>query len=161
MARPATRARGAQPTGYTLAPEPQLLDVARYRVLFADCDPMRIMYYGSYFRLFEIGRAELFRMLGHPFPEYIAQGLYLAVIETQCRYLRPARYDDELILRAGVTEVHGARLTIRYQVVHSNGDIAAEGFTEHAVVNEAGRPRRIPRAFRDAALAASATRTCG
>ena len=34
-----------------------LRPVARYRVLFADCDPMRIMYYASYFRLFEIGRA--------------------------------------------------------------------------------------------------------
>lgn len=82
-----------------------LIDVARYRVIFADCDPMRIMYYGSYFRLFEIGRAELFRKLGHPFPRYIAQGLYLAVIETNCRYLKPARYDDHVTIRAGVTDV--------------------------------------------------------
>ncbi len=161
MARASTRAARELEAGRVSESESRLVDVARYRVLFADCDPMRIMYYGSYFRLFEIGRAELFRKLGHPFPEYIAQGLYLAVIETQCRYRKPARYDDELILRAGVTEVHGARLTIRYQVVHSDGEIAAEGFTEHAVVNEAGRPRRIPNAFRDAALASSTTEVNG
>src|SRR4029450_2259386 len=55
-----------------------LTPVARYRVLFADCDPMRIVYYASYFRLFEIGRAELFRGLGHCFADYVARGLYLA-----------------------------------------------------------------------------------
>jgi acyl-CoA thioesterase FadM len=59
--------------------EPELQTVARYRVLFADCDPMRVMYYASYFRLFEIGRAELCRSLGHDFGSYVERGLYLAV----------------------------------------------------------------------------------
>src|SRR5262244_1159054 len=122
----------------------QLTDVARYRVIFADCDPMRIMYYGAYFRLFEIGRAELFRKLGHPFPAYIARGLYLAVTETRCRYLRPARYDDELVIRAGVNEVGRARLEIAYEVVGAAGELVAAGMTAHAVLNESGRPQRIP-----------------
>lgn len=130
-----------------------LIDVARYRVVFADCDPMRIMYYGNYFRLFEIGRAELFRQLGHPFPEYIARGLYLGVIETTCRYHRPARYDDEVIIRAGISDVMRARLTIQYEVVGLDSTVLASGHTEHAVLNEAGRPQRIPVEFREAALA--------
>jgi len=134
--------------------EPKLLDVARYRVVFADCDPMRIVYYGTYFRFFEIGRAELFRMLGHPFPKYIAQGLYLAVIETRCRYLKPARYDDDLTIRAGVSDVRRARLTIHYEIILANGEVAATGFTAHAVLNEEGRPQRIPAEFREAAVAA-------
>ncbi len=129
-----------------------LIEVARYRVIFADCDPMRIMYYGNYFRLFEIGRAELFRRLGHPFPEYIARGLYLGVIETGCRYHRPARYDDEVIIRAGVTEVMRARLTIRYEVALPDGTLLVAGHTTHAVLNEDGRPQRIPAEFREAAL---------
>src|SRR5262245_29849479 len=130
-----------------------LLDVARYRVIFGDCDPMRIMYYGSYFRLFEIGRAELFRRLGHPFPTYIARGLYLSVIETHCRYHKPARYDDELTIGAAVTDVGRARLEIGYQITAAGGDLLASGATVHAVINEAGRPQRIPAEFRQAALA--------
>jgi acyl-CoA thioester hydrolase len=129
-----------------------LIEVARYRVIFADCDPMRIMYYGSYFRLFEIGRAELFRKLGHPFPEYIARGLYLGVIETTCRYHKPARYDDELIIRAAVASVGRARLEIHYAVASAEGEVVATGSTVHAVLNEAGRPQRIPAEFKDAAL---------
>lgn len=131
-----------------------VVEVARYRVIFADCDPMRIMYYGSYFRLFEIGRAELFRRLGHPFPEYIARGLYLAVIEATCRYLKPARYDEELIIRAGVTDVRRARLQINYEVAGLPGDVRSVGSTVHAVLDEAGRPQRIPAEFREAAQAA-------
>src|SRR4051812_24699362 len=119
---PAARYVGDQPMA-----EAKLIDVARYRVIFADCDPMRIMYYGSYFRLFEIGRAELFRKLDRPFPRYIAQGLYLAVIETHCRYVRAARYDDELIIRAGVTEVGRARLTIAYEVMDLDRQLVAAG----------------------------------
>lgn len=132
--------------------ESGLIDVARYRVIFADCDPMRIMYYGTYFRLFEIGRAELFRTIGHPFPEYIARGLYLAVIETTCRYLRPARYDDLLSIRAAVTDIGRARLEIGYEIAGPAGEVVARGTTVHAVLNEAGRPQRIPAEFKDAAL---------
>ncbi len=134
-----------------------LTEVARYRVMFADCDPTRAMYFGSYLRLFEMGRAELFRRLGHPFPEYIARGLYLAVVEAQCQYLRPARYDDELVICAGVVEVGRARLTIAYEVRGADGGVLATGTTRHAVLDESGRPQRIPAEFREAALGHAAT----
>jgi acyl-CoA thioester hydrolase len=134
--------------------ETNLIDVARYRVIFADCDPMRIMYYAGYFRLFEIGRAELFRLLGHPFPEYIARGLYLGVIEAHCRYRRPARYDDDLVIRAAVGEIGRARLEIAYAVLRAGEpEPLVEGSTLHAVIDEEGRPQRIPPEFRAAALA--------
>lgn len=133
-------------------PPPTLIEVARYRVIFADTDAMRIMYYGNYFRLFEIGRAELFRRLGHPFPRYIEQGLYLAVIEANCHYIRPARYDDQLVIRAGVTDVGRARMTISYEVLRDDGMLLVSGHTVLAALNEEGRPQRIPPEFKDAAI---------
>lgn len=134
-------------SGATMSAE--LTEVARYRVVFADCDPMRIMYYGSYFRLFEIGRAELFRRLGHPFTRYIAEGLYLAVVETSCRYHRPARYDDVLTIRAGFGTVTRATLEIFYELCDEDGEKIARASTRHAVVDEQGRPQRLPVAVRE------------
>jgi acyl-CoA thioester hydrolase len=128
-----------------------VIEVARYRVIFGDCDPMRIVYYGNYFRLFEIGRAELFRRLGHPFALYIARGLYLGVIETTCRYRRPSRYDDDLVISAAVTDVRGARITIGYEIRGADGELRVEGSTTHAVIDDNGKPQRIPKEFRDAA----------
>jgi len=136
-----------------------VIEVARYRVIFGDCDPMRIVYYGNYFRLFEIGRAELFRRLGHPFAVYIARGLYLGVIETTCRYRRPSRYDDELVISAAVTETRRARITIGYEIRSLDGELRVEGSTTHAVIGEDGKPQRIPPEFRDAALAMEAELT--
>lgn len=124
-----------------------LAEVARYRVIFGDCDPMRIMYYGNYFRLFEIGRCELFRGLGHPFRDYVAQGLYLAVIAAHCQYRRPARYDDDLGIRAGIRKVSGARITLAY-AVYRDDELLVEGETEHAVLDDDGRPQRMPAVFR-------------
>jgi acyl-CoA thioester hydrolase len=128
-----------------------VIEVARYRVIFGDCDPMRIVYYGNYFRLFEIGRAELFRRLGHPFAIYIARGLYLGVIETTCRYRRPSRYDDDLVISAAVTDLRGARITIGYEIRGTDGELRVEGSTTHAVIDDAGKPQRIPKEFRAAA----------
>jgi acyl-CoA thioester hydrolase len=127
-----------------------LPETARYRVLFADCDPMRIVYYANYLRLFEIGRAELFRALGHPFAEYVARGLYLAVIETSCRYHAPARYDEVVRIHAGVTRVDRVRLTIEYEIRGPTGARLVTGHTRHAVLDDAGRPQRLPPAVREA-----------
>jgi acyl-CoA thioester hydrolase len=141
-----------------------LLEVARYRVLFADCDPMRIMYYGSYLRLLEIGRAELFRSLGHPFAEYVARGRYLGVIEVTCRYRRPARYDDELMIHAAIASFGRARVEIAYEIAAADGALVAAATTVHALVDDDGRPQRITAEFKaavmgaqDAALAAART----
>ncbi len=131
-----------------------LLDVARYRVLFADCDPMRIVYYGSYFRMLEIGRAELFRLLGHPFRDYVARGRYLGVIETTCRYRRPARYDDELVIRSAVAAFGRARVEILYEIALADGSVVVEASTTHAVVDDDGRPQRITPEFKASVLAA-------
>lgn len=128
-----------------------MIEVARYRVIFGDCDPMKIVYYGNYFRLFEIGRAELFRRLGHPFAVYIARGLYLGVIATSCRYRRPSYYDDDLVIFAAVTDLRGARITISYEIRGPDGELRVEGSTTHAVIGDDGRPQRIPREFYDAA----------
>jgi acyl-CoA thioester hydrolase len=130
-----------------------VIEVARYRVIFGDCDPMRIVYYANYFRFFEIGRAELFRRLGHPFADYIARGLYLGVIAADCRYRRPSRYDDELVIACAVTDLRGARVTLGYEIRGLDGELRVEGSTTHAVIGEDGKPQRIPREFRDAALA--------
>jgi acyl-CoA thioester hydrolase len=127
------------------------IEVAHYRVLFDDCDPMRIMYYGSYFRLFEIGWTELLRALGLPLRVYIARGLYLAVIDATCRYLKPARYDDDLTIRAALTDVSPARFEIHYEIVGPGGDVLARGATTHAVLNEENRPQRVPEEFMAAA----------
>jgi acyl-CoA thioester hydrolase len=129
---------------------PRLIEVARRRIVFADCNARRVMHYHAYFRLFEIGRAELFRRLGHPFPRYIDRGEYLAVFEAECRYHRPVRYDDEVVIRAAVGEVRRVWMRIDYDLANADRQSLASGFTALAAVNQAGEVQRIPREIREA-----------
>jgi acyl-CoA thioester hydrolase len=134
-------------------PDPHPLEVVRYRVILADCDPMRIMYYGSYFRLFEIGWTELFRRLGLPVAEHLAHGRTLAVIDAACRYIRPARYDDLLLIEASLSNVGATDFEVHHKIARDDGEILARGRTLHAVLDDGGRRERVPEPIRQAGRA--------
>lgn len=132
--------------------DPKYIEVARYRVILGDCDPMRIMYNGTYFRLFEIGWTELFRAVGEPLNGYIERDRYLAVLDANCRYLKPARYDDVVVIRTALLNVRSARFEVRYELVRdADGEVLARGRTMHAILGDNGRPHRIPAELRAAA----------
>jgi len=126
-----------------------LIEVARRRIVFADCNARRVMHYEAYFRLFEIGRAEFFRKRGHSFAEYIERGEYLAVFEAECHYHRPVVYDDEVVIRAGAGEVGRVWVRIEYEIANASGELLANGFTSLAAVDESGRVQRIPKDVRE------------
>ena len=75
----------------------------------------------------------------------------LPVIDVQCEYRRPARYDDEIEVRTTGRLVSGVRMEFRYEVVlaHDAG-IAAVGITRHAALTSEGRPCRLPDRIRKA-----------
>lgn len=119
----------------------------RHRVIFADTDAMGIVYYGNYLRYFEIGRAEWFRRHLKAFREYIAQDSYLIVLECHCAYLRPARYDQVIVIETSVGDVDRAKVRIDYVIRDDQETVLAEGYTSHTVVDGGGRIKRMPPDF--------------
>jgi acyl-CoA thioester hydrolase len=134
------------------SPIAQLREVARVRVIYGDTDQMGMVYYGNYLRFFEVARNELLRAAGVAYRGFEeAHGLRLPVVEAAIRYRRPARYDDELSLRAAVPEVNGASAKFVYEIRRlPEGEPLVEGHTVHACVDAAGRVTRIPAALRAA-----------
>src|SRR5512139_1936287 len=121
-----------------------MIEALRVRVAFADTDAMGVAWHGSYLRWFEMARTELLRPTELPYAKLVQQGLHLPVIEACVRYRKPARYDDLLTLRAATTRTGGVRLRLDYRV-ECGGELIAEGHTEHAFTDAAGRVRRPPR----------------
>lgn len=120
------------------------------RVIFAETDAMRIVYYGNYLKYFEVGRAEFFRQFDAPFTHYIEKGLYLAVTETAARYHTPARYDDLLVIETRLTRLGRATLEMGYSIARKDGgSLVATGMTRHAILDESGRVRRFEPDFVD------------
>jgi acyl-CoA thioester hydrolase len=78
----------------------------KIRVRYIETDQMGMVYHGHYFQYFESARAESIRQLGLTYADMEKKmGVIMPVIEVQCRYLRPARYDDLLTIRLILKEL--------------------------------------------------------
>jgi acyl-CoA thioester hydrolase len=123
--------------------------VTTLRVRYAETDRMGVVYYANYFVWFEVARAELLRSLGWTYREMEDAGVLLPVIEAHCEYLRPARYDDEIDIRADGRASSPVRMEFDYQaVLKPGGDVLARGRTVHAALGPDGRPCRLPARIR-------------
>lgn len=106
---------------------------------------MGVVYYANYLVWFEVGRTDLLRCAGWSYREMEADGFALPVIEAQCSYKRPARYDDEIDIRTTGTLLSPVRVRFTYSVVRAADEaVLAEGSTVHAALDRQGRPRRLP-----------------
>ena len=129
--------------------------LASYRVIYGDTDQMGVAYYSNYLRWFEIGRTELLRQTGVPYKSIESQGLYFPVTEVSCRYFRPARYDDNIVIETTLAELGRATLTFRYKVYREESkELLASGSTKHACVDREGRVTKIPPALQPTLKAA-------
>ena len=124
--------------------------VSTLRVRYAETDKMGVVYYANYLVWFEVGRADLLRSLGWSYREMELAGISLPVIEAHCDYLRPARYDDEIEVRAEGRLLSPVRMEFQYQVVKiADQTIAASGKTVHAALDPSGKPCRLPERVRE------------
>ena len=119
---------------------------ARLRVRYAETDQMGMAYYANYLVWFEVGRAEYCRHRGLAYRDLERQhGIYLPVAEAYCRYITPARYDEEILVRTRLSQLRTRALTFHYQILRAADEtLLAEGRTVHIVLNAAGRPRTLP-----------------
>jgi acyl-CoA thioester hydrolase len=75
------------------------------RVRYAETDQMGVVYHGNYFAYFESARVESLRGLGYTYADMERSGVIMPVVEVQCRYLRPAKYDDLLTIHTILREL--------------------------------------------------------
>ena len=75
------------------------------RVYYEDTDCARVVYYANYLKFMERARTEWLRALGWSQEElYQRHRIVFVVAEAKVRYIRPAHLDDELIVRARISD---------------------------------------------------------
>ena len=115
------------------------------RVRYAETDQMGVVYYANYLVWFEVARTDLLRNKGWSYRAMEASGVVLPVIEAQCHYRRPARYDDVMEIRTDARLLSPVRMEFRYEVtVQGVPGVVAFGHTIHAALGRDGRPCRLP-----------------
>jgi acyl-CoA thioester hydrolase len=127
--------------------------ITRQRVRYAETDQMGIVYYANYLVWFELGRVELLRSLGLAYSQLEKDHkLILPVVEANCRYRAPARYDDEILIETRPALVRGSVLKFAYSILRDDPDtnarkLLAEGETVHVVCDENLKRMPLPEQY--------------
>jgi acyl-CoA thioester hydrolase len=124
----------------------------RVRVRYAETDQMGVVYYANYLVWMEVARVELCKALGFRYRDMeLEDGVMLAVIEAQCRYLHPARFDEEVILDTRIAEANSRVVEFAYEMrLADGGRKLATGSTRHIFCNREMKPVRMPEKYRAA-----------
>src|SRR3954447_22090497 len=121
------------------------------RVRFADTDAHGIAHNASYLVWFEVARVEYLRAFAGGYQALRDRGIEALVLESHCRYVVPAKFDDVLHVHTRCVGMRGARFRYEYAIVRDDGTLMADGYTEHACVDALTlKPTRVPDWLRDA-----------
>jgi len=116
------------------------------RVRYSETDAMGFLHHGNYFAYFEMGRTELLRAQGGNYRQMEDDGLFMVVVSVECKYRKPARYDDVLALKTRIVRITPAKLEHEYRV-YRDGELLTEARSVLACVDRNGLVQRIPDAF--------------
>ena len=82
---------------------------------YAETDQMGMVHHSNYLIWFEAARSEFCRVHGINYRQMEIDGLFLPVAEAHCRYIRPAFYEDEIIIKTWVLDLKRSLLRIGYE----------------------------------------------
>ncbi len=125
----------------------------RVRVRYAETDQMGVVYHANYLVWMEVARVDWCRAIGFDYREMEAvDGVVIAVVEVNCRYLYPARFDDEIAIRIEVKESTSKLMRFHYDMWRAgDGREVCKAETVHLYLSrERFRPIRLPQKYRAA-----------
>jgi acyl-CoA thioester hydrolase len=134
---------------------PVASSVTRIRARYSETDQMGVVYHANYLVWMEVARVDYCRTAGFRYRDLESEhGILLAVTEVDCRYLSPARYDDEVEIVTSLTRVNYRALTFGYEMrlvpAEGDGEKARKivtGHTSHIFLNREMRPTTLPQQF--------------
>lgn len=131
------------PLSGALTPDGHVLN---QRVYYEDTDFSGVVYHARYLHFMERGRTDFLRCLGVEQAKLHAaegEGIAFVVHRMEIDFRGAARMDDILTIVTSTGKAAGARLVLAQEVRIAERVLIAATVTV-AVVNRAGRPRRLP-----------------
>lgn len=118
------------------------------RVRYGETDQMGYVYYGNYAEYYEVARVEMLRSLGMDYAGMEASGVKMPVLELNCKYIKPALYDQELTIKTTIENLPGIRIHFKYEVFNPAGELINIGTTTLVFVDMArNKPCQPPEDF--------------
>ena len=127
--------------------------VHRLRVRFGECDPQGVVFNANYLLYFDVAFTELWRERLGGYAEMIDRGVDVMLVQSNVRYRRPAKADDEIDLRLRVASLGTTSMALG-AAVERDGELLVEAELHYVFVDTASLAKiEIPPEIR-AALSA-------
>ena len=119
------------------------------RVYYEDTDAQGVVYYANYFRFLERARTEWLRALGVDQQHLMTvERRVFVVVKSEADFLKSARFNDQLIVTAGLESLSRATFTIRQNIYIDNDarDHCIRSTVVAAYLDaDTHRPLRVPK----------------
>ena len=114
------------------------------KVRYCETDQMGLVHHGSYINYFEEARIAWISNLGFSYSEMEKSGIILPVSKINVIYLRPAYFDDDLLVSVEIAELPTSRLIFNYKLKKKE-EVIVTGTTVLAFLNkETKKPVKCP-----------------
>lgn len=121
--------------------------IHRLRVRYNECDQQNAVFNANYLVYIDVALTEMWRDAFGSYGAMAALGVDLVVAEANVRYIKPARFDDELTVAATIENLGTTSMTTRFDFTRAGEEIAV-GRLRHVFVRLEGGKTQIPDAVR-------------
>lgn len=118
------------------------------RVYYEDSDAQGLVYFANYFKFMERARTEWLRSLGVEQDVLLERDRrFFVVTSTEAEFLKPARFNDQLLVTCRLTEKARASFSLEQMIYRDavDGELLCRGVARAAFINaDTMRPARLP-----------------
>jgi acyl-CoA thioester hydrolase len=108
------------------------------KVRFNEIDAFQVAWHGHYVAWMEVGRNDLAGRFGLDAGQIAAAGYIAPVVLLELKYLRPARFGEELRVRTSLRRMETATLEFKADIIGGDGKRCAAGRVVHSLTDESG-----------------------
>ena len=118
------------------------------RVYYEDSDAQGLVYFANYFKFMERARTEWLRSLGVEQDVLLREERRLfVVVDTQAEFLKPARFNERLLVTVGLTGLARASFSMQQKIFLESldGELLCRGTVRAAYLDaDTLKPARLP-----------------
>ncbi len=113
--------------------------------LYYETDQMAIVHHSNYIRWFEEARIAYMKDKGFPYSRMEEMGVMIPVMGVDCKYHKPVKFEQTVLIYVKITEFNGVKLEIEYEVCDKEtGVVHITGHSKHCFVrSDTFRPIRL------------------
>ncbi|MGO5066356.1 acyl-CoA thioesterase [Clostridium sporogenes] len=106
-------------------------------VRYVETDQMGVVHHSNYYPWFEIGRTEFIKATGMKYTDIENIGVMMPLTESYCKYIKPAKYEDEIIIETSIEKLTPVKIIFSYKIIKKeNNELLAKGNTTQAFVDK-------------------------